>query len=389
MTTEGAPHLREEHYAVFDCANKCGKYGTRYIDAMAHVRIMAAAQPFISGAISKTINMPQHATIEEVKEVYAAAATSMVKALALYRDGSKLSQPLAASAFDDFDEYDEEAEAVAEVQEHPAVIAAERMLQELQRGKRERLPSRRSGYSQKAKVGGHTIYIHTGEFAPENGDAPRLGEIFIDTAKDGAAFRSLMNCFAIAVSMGLQYGVPLEKFVDTFVFTKFEPNGLVTGHDRIQFSSSIIDYIFRELAVTYLDRDELAHLGPVNLATDPSADDDVPVDVGAQGTPATPAPSTNGRSASATVTAAVAKQPAPTTAGATRQLGAGLPATDFTVKATTTTTTVVAERQTISLEQARQSGFEGDPCPECGQLMMVRNGTCLKCMACGTTTGCS
>ncbi|MDA0351940.1 MAG: vitamin B12-dependent ribonucleotide reductase [Chloroflexi bacterium] len=389
MTTEGAPHLREEHYAVFDCANKCGKYGTRYIDAMAHVRIMAAAQPFISGAISKTINMPQHATIEEVKAVYAAAATSMVKALALYRDGSKLSQPLASSAFDDFDEYDEEAEAVAEVQEHPAVIAAERMLQELQRGKRERLPSRRSGYSQKAKVGGHTIYIHTGEFAPENGDAPRLGEIFIDTAKDGAAFRSLMNCFAIAVSMGLQYGVPLEKFVDTFVFTKFEPNGLVTGHDRIQFSSSIIDYIFRELAVTYLDRDELAHLGPVNLATDPSADDDVPVDVGAQGTPATPAPSTNGRSASATATAAVAKQPAPTAAGATRQLGAGLPATDFTVKATTTTTTVVAERQTISLEQARQSGFEGDPCPECGQLMMVRNGTCLKCMACGTTTGCS
>jgi len=394
MTTEGAPHLREEHYAVFDCANKCGKYGTRYIEPMAHVRTMAVAQPFISGAISKTINMPQDATVDEVKDVYAAAATSMVKALALYRDGSKLSQPLAASTFDDFDEYDEEQEDVAEAQEHPAVIAAQQMLEGLRRGERERLPSRRSGYSQKAKVGGHTIYIHTGEFDQENGDAPRLGEVFIDTAKDGAAFRSLMNCFAISVSMGLQYGVPLQKFVDTFVFTKFEPNGMVTGHDRIQFSSSIIDYIFRELAVTYLDRDDLAHLGPVDLATDPSADDDVPVDVGSQGTPA---PSTNGTGtvlaaeeiASAPVTRAPVAQPvarsSSATPVATPQLTAGLAASSVVE----VTTTVVAERQTISIEQARQSGFEGDPCPECGQLMMVRNGTCLKCMACGTTTGCS
>jgi len=398
MTTEGAPHLREEHYAVFDCANKCGKYGTRYIEPMAHVRTMAVAQPFISGAISKTINMPQEATVEEVKDVYAAAATSMVKALALYRDGSKLSQPLAAAAFDDFDEYDEEAEETAAAQEHPAVVAAQQMLQELQRGTREKLPSRRSGYSQKAKVGGHTIYVHTGEFESENGDAPRLGEVFIDTAKDGAAFRSLMNCFAIAVSMGLQYGVPLQKFVDTFVFTKFEPNGMVTGHDRIQFSSSIIDYIFRELAVTYLGREDLAHLGPVELATDFNADDDVPVDVGTQGTPASTAPaaaapSSNGRSEATSapapapvvvspVAAAPAAPASPNTAAP--QLTAGLAASSVVE-----VTTVVAQRETISIEQARQSGFEGDPCPECGQLMMVRNGTCLKCMACGTTTGCS
>jgi ribonucleoside-diphosphate reductase alpha chain len=384
MTTEGAPHLREEHYPVFDCANKCGKYGTRYIQPLAHVRIMASAQPFIAGAISKTINMPAEATIEDVKGVYQSASDSMVKALALYRDGSKLSQPLAAAAFDELEDYDEEEEEAAELLKHPAVVAAQQMLQQLQRGKREALPARRSGYSQKAKVGGHTIYIHTGEFDGAPGAPSRLGEVFIDTAKDGAAFRSLMNCFAIAVSMGLQYGVPLQKFVDTFVFTKFEPNGMVTGHDRIQFSSSIIDYIFRELAVTYLDRDDLAHLGPVELSTDPTADDEVPIDVGARiQQPVTAAPHTNGATASSN---GAAPAPAPTVVSAPQQLSAGL-AADTVVQITT----AVAERQQerVLIQQARASGFEGDPCPECGQLMMVRNGTCLKCMSCGTTTGCS
>jgi len=378
MTLEDAPHLRQEHYPVFDCANKCGKYGTRYIEPMAHVRTVAAAQPFISGAISKTINMPETATVDDVKEVYASAAVSMVKALALYRDGSKLSQPLSSSALDNLDMYDEDED---EIQEHPAVLAAQQMLQELRRGERQRLPSRRSGYSQKAKVGGHTIYIHTGEFQTENGDSPQLGEIFIDTAKDGAAFRSLMNCFAIAVSMGLQYGVPLQKFVDTFVFTKFEPNGMVIGHDRIQFSSSIIDYIFRELAVTYLGREDLAHLGPVSLTTDPSADDDVPVDIGAQANPIT-VDSTVSQTNIGNDTF---------TAPAPRQLQAGLTATEFSTPELVPVTAVVGEQnqQKLMVEQARQSGFEGDPCPECGQLMMVRNGTCLKCMDCGTTTGCS
>jgi ribonucleoside-diphosphate reductase alpha chain len=388
MTTEGAPHLREEHYAVFDCANKCGKYGTRYIAPLAHVRIMAAAQPFIAGAISKTINMPAEATVEDVKNVYQSAADSMVKALALYRDGSKLSQPLAAAAFDDYEDYDEAEEDAAEALEHPAVVAAQQMLQQLQRGKREKLPARRAGYSQKAKVGGHTIYIHTGEFETGPGEPAQLGEVFIDTAKDGAAFRSLMNCFAIAVSMGLQYGVPLQKFVDTFVFTKFEPNGMVTGHDRIQFSSSIIDYIFRELAVTYLDRDDLAHLGPVELSTDPSADDAVPIDVGARvEQPVAAAPSTNGTSPApaASAMAATPSAAAEPVVIAAPQLSAGVTVESVLAPA------AVSERdqERILIQQARASGFEGDPCPECGQLMMVRNGTCLKCMSCGTTTGCS
>jgi ribonucleoside-diphosphate reductase alpha chain len=385
MTTEGAPQLREEHYSVFDCANKCGKYGIRYIEPLAHVRIMAAAQPFIAGAISKTINMPAEATIEDVKNVYQSASDSMVKALALYRDGSKLSQPLAA-AFDDYGDYDEAEEEAAEALEHPAVVAAQQMLQQLQRGKREALPARRSGYSQKAKVGGHTIYVHTGEFDGAPGDPSRLGEVFIDTAKDGAAFRSLMNCFAIAVSMGLQYGVPLQKFVDTFVFTKFEPNGMVTGHDRIQFSSSIIDYIFRELAVTYLGRDDLAHLGPIELSTDPTADDEVPIDVGARmAQPVATAPRTNSTT-DGTAAKAVTEAAPTVVAAPQQQLSAGLAANTVVQM-----TTAVSERQQerVLLQQARASGFEGDPCPECGQLMMVRNGTCLKCMSCGTTTGCS
>ena len=266
MTIEGAPHLLAEHYPVFDCANKCGRYGTRYIEPMAHVRILAAAQPFMSGAISKTINMPNEATVEDVKDVYMAAAESMVKALALYRDGSKLSQPLASSAFEAFEDYDDDEVEV----EDPVLAEARRIVEGLRRGEEERMPTRRRGYAQKAKVGGHTVYIHTGEYDdpdPATG-RPRLGEIFISTAKDGAAFSSLMNCFAIAISLGLQHGVPLEKFVETFVFRKFEPMGTVTGNERIKFSSSIIDYIFRELAVTYLGRDELAQVPPVTLVTD-------------------------------------------------------------------------------------------------------------------------
>ncbi|MFA7248095.1 MAG: vitamin B12-dependent ribonucleotide reductase [Dehalococcoidia bacterium] len=375
MTIEGAPYLQEQDYAVFDCANKCGKYGTRYIAPMAHVRILAAAQPFISGAISKTINMPNEATVQEVKDVYLAAADTMVKALALYRDGSKLSQPLAGMAFEEFDQYedDEPADAMPVDQ---VIAAAERMVGHA-RGEREALPSRRAGYTQKAKVGGHTIYIHTGEFDRRPGEPPRLGELFVDTAKNGAAFNALMNCFAISVSMGLQYGVPLEKFVDTFVFTKFEPSGPVMGHDRIKFSSSIIDYIFRELAVTYLDRDELAHVGPTESVTDYQADDmqqavaEAPAAIAAAPAPVAPrlAPVASTPIAATRVAPA---RPAPAAATAARL---------------TVTTTLIQERELIL--EARQKGFEGDPCGECGQLMMVRNGTCLKCMNCGATSGCS
>ena len=379
MTIEGAPYLQPQDYPVFDCANKCGKYGTRYIAPMAHVRILAAAQPFISGAISKTINMPNEATVQEVKDVYMAAADTMVKALALYRDGSKLSQPLAGMAFEEFNRYDDEEAAdnmpVDPMPVDSVIAAAERMVG-LVRGEREALPSRRAGYTQKAKVGGHTIYIHTGEFDPRPGEPPRLGELFVDTAKNGAAFNALMNCFAISVSMGLQYGVPLEKFVDTFVFTKFEPSGPVAQHDRIKFSSSIIDYIFRELAVTYLDRDELAHVGAVDSVTDYQADDMQQAAVAAP----------------AALPAAIARPVVAPAAPARPAPVAPAPARVATVAAApnatlTVTTTLIQEREIIL--EARQKGFEGDPCEECGQLMMVRNGTCLKCMNCGATSGCS
>ena len=393
MTTEGAPHLREEHYAVFDCANRCGKYGVRYIEPMAHVRVLAAAQPFLSGAISKTINMPMEATVADVKDVYMEAANTGVKALALYRDGSKLSQPLSGTAFDDVEEFEDDVDE-AYAQTAAILAAAEQMVASQQarqvrvvaRGEREALPGRRSGYTQKAKVGGHTIYIHTGEVPPETaGGRPRLGEVFIDTAKDGAAFRSLMNCFAIAVSMGLQYGVPLEKFVDTFVFTKFEPMGMVQGHDRIKFSSSIIDYIFRELAVSYLGREDLAHVGVEELesSTDPVEDSPITAE------------------APAATTAPVAEVAAPTmlrvvpptsAAPAVASPAASAPAAQPLTLTQTSTSAVAVVQRTTTLtahDEARQKGFEGDPCDECGQLMMVRNGTCLKCMNCGATSGCS
>ena len=375
MTVEGAPFLSEQDYPVFDCANKCGKYGTRYIAPMAHVRILAAAQPFISGAISKTINMPTEATVQDVKDVYMAAADTMVKALALYRDGSKLSQPLAGMAFDDFDLYDDE-EAADNMPVDAVIAAAERMIG-LTRGEREALPSRRAGYTQKAKVGGHTIYIHTGEFDRRPGEAPRLGELFVDTSKNGAAFNALMNCFAISVSMGLQYGVPLEKFVDTFVFTKFEPSGPVMSHDRIKFSSSIIDYIFRELAVTYLDRDDLAHVGAQDSVTDYQADDMQQAVAEAAAAPVAVAAPV----ARVAPVAPVAPRPVPV-AAAPVAVAATVATATLTVNAT-----LLQERELIL--EARQKGFEGDPCEECGQLMMVRNGTCMKCMNCGATSGCS
>ncbi len=401
MTIEGAPHLREEHYAVFDCANRCGRYGTRYIEAMAHVRIMASAQPFLSGAISKTINLPDDASVGDVAAVYEAGAASMLKALALYRDGSKLSQPLAATVlgddFEDWDDLDEEP-AAAELDPKQALDEVERIIRSLpredarvlarklvglQRGEREPLPSRRPGFAQKAKVGGHTIYLHTGEF-----EDARLGEIFISMSKDGAAFRSLMNCFAIAVSIGLQHGVPLEAYVDSFLFTKFEPNGIVTGNDRIHMATSIIDYVFRELAVSYLGRSDLAHLGSVDLSSTSTAEDED--EAGAWPAPEPqplPAPDpreyvltpiaggSNGHGAPAAPEAAsAAAGPAPEAPSAA---AAGAAAT------------AVAAATAIQPTTARHYGFEGDPCPECGQMMMVRNGTCLKCMSCGSTSGCS
>src|SRR6266581_4457903 len=256
MTVEGAPHLEAEHLPVFDCANRCGKKGQRFIPVDAHITMMAAAQPFISGAISKTINMPSDASIEDVKRAYHTSWRGMLKAVALYRDGSKLSQPLNSTAADA-----DEAATAADV-ETVAERLTERVVTQYLH-ERHRLPDRRSGYTQKAVVGGHKVYLRTGEY--QDGT---VGEIFLDMHKEGAAFRSLMNCFAIAISLGLQHGVPLDEFVDAFVFTRFEPNGMVKGNDRIKMSTSVIDYVFRELAITYLGRTDLSHVPDEDLRGD-------------------------------------------------------------------------------------------------------------------------
>src|SRR5262249_15240064 len=260
MTLEGAPFLKNEHLPVFDCANPCGKIGKRYLSVESHIRMLAAAQPFISGAISKTINMPNDATVEDAKNAYMLSWKLALKANALYRDGSKLSQPLNASLLADDDE--DEDDAVEALVAAPAAARAaqitqrivDRALDRLYR-EQEKLPSRRKGYTQKAKIGGNTIFLRTGEY-----DDGRLGEIFIDMNKEGATLRALLNNFAIAISLGLQYGVPLEEYVHAFTFTKFEPAGMVIGNDAIKSATSILDYVFRELAISYLGRHDLAHV---------------------------------------------------------------------------------------------------------------------------------
>ncbi len=264
MTLEGAPFLKAEHYPVFDCANPCGRIGKRYLSVESHIRMMAAAQPFISGAISKTINMPNDATVEDCKNAYRLSWKLALKANALYRDGSKLSQPLNAALI--ADEEEDAEEAVEALRQLPAAAKAaqlsERIVERIVERvvatrEREKMPDRRKGYTQKAVVGGHKVYLRTGEY-----DDGRFGEIFIDMHKEGAAFRAMMNNFAIAISLGLQYGVPLEEYVEAFTFTRFEPAGFVQGNERIKNATSILDYIFRELAVSYLARNDLAHVDP-------------------------------------------------------------------------------------------------------------------------------
>ena len=263
MTVEGAPHLKAEHYSVFDCANPCGKIGKRYLSVESHIRMMAASQPFISGAISKTINMPNDATVEDCKSAYLLSWKLALKANALYRDGSKLSQPLNSQLISDDDEEEDAVEAfydkpmaarTAQVSEKVVERLVERIIVMRER---EKMPDRRKGYTQKAVVGGHKVYLRTGEY-----DDGRIGEIFIDMHKEGAALRSFINNFAIAVSLGLQYGVPLEEYVDAFTFTRFEPAGPVQGNDSIKYATSILDYVFRELAVSYMSRFDLAHVDP-------------------------------------------------------------------------------------------------------------------------------
>jgi ribonucleoside-diphosphate reductase alpha chain len=259
MGLEGAPGLKKEHYSVFDTATPSGKKGKRSIPWAAHVEMMAACQPFISGAISKTINMPNAAGYEDVKGAYMLAWKRALKAVALYRDGSKLSQPLSSLA----PGTDPMADTILGVEKSLSAANGESTTEKKKEGMaktRKSLPNRRLGYTQKAKIGGHSIFIRTGEY-----DDGSLGEIFLDMHKEGAAFRSLLNSFAIAVSLGLQYGVPLEEYVDAFSFSRFEPNGIVRGHDYVKMSTSVIDFIFRDLAISYLKRTDLGQVNADDL----------------------------------------------------------------------------------------------------------------------------
>ncbi|MEZ4240012.1 MAG: LAGLIDADG family homing endonuclease [Myxococcota bacterium] len=364
MTLEGAPGLDPAHLPVFDCANRCGKRGTRYIPVEGHIRMMAAAQPFVSGAISKTINMPNEASIEDVKGAYLLSWRLGLKANALYRDGSKLSQPLssvvAADLFASLDDRPAVAPAQPPAPTEQAVRIAERVVVRYL-AKRRRLPDRRSGYTQKAVVGGHKVFLRTGEY-----DDGTLGEIFIDMHKEGAAFRSLMNSFAIAISIGLQHGVPLERFVDQFLFSRFEPNGIVMGNDRIKMATSIIDYIFRELAITYLGRDELAHVSEEDLRHDALHVHDDPEYVSEE--------EVSHRSVLVDRPIEVDAYPAPAD-----ERGAGAAAV----------VSIVRDVRIQAVLDARARGYEGDACEECGAMTMVRNGSCLKCVSCGSTSGCS
>ena len=403
--------------------------------------MLAAAQPFITGAISKTINMPNDATVEDCKNAYMLSWKLALKANALYRDGSKLSQPLNAQLLADDDE-DEEDAVEALMAKPPAAraeVVAERIVERIIEKavrEREKLPNRRKGYAQKANVGGHKVYLHTGEY--EDG---RLGEIFIDMHKEGAAFRSLMNNFAIAISLGLQYGVPLEEYVDAFIFTRFDPAGIVQGNDAIKNATSILDYVFRELAISYLGRHDLAHVAPGDTGTtavggEPNvkATPDSAVSHGLfrgkrlalVDRPATEARGSNddGGSrgpASGSVTAIGGSGARGMAATALRrevaesapQMKLGLAEAAPAAKAKPAEAAPAAKAEGPAFKPAgsharaeapakaegpskaersaaaRMAGYQGDACPECGNFTLVRNGTCLKCDTCGGTTGCS
>ena len=404
MTLEGAPHLKESHYHIFDCANACGKKGTRYLSVDSHIYMMAAAQSFISGAISKTINMQNDATIEDCQKAYELSWSLGVKANALYRDGSKLSQPLAASLVEDDDDAQETLESGSP--QEKAVVLAEKIVEkivvkEIVKSHREKMPQRRKGYTQKAIVGGHKVYLRTGEYEDGN-----LGEIFIDMHKEGAGFRAMMNNFAIAVSVGLQYGVPLEEFVDAFTFTKFEPAGMVQGNDSIKNATSILDYVFRELAVSYLDRTDLAHVKPEGETFD---------SIG-QGIEEGITNVSELSDTAASKSLEVLKQIS--SSGYLRKrmpqdlvvLQGGMDADGAMSDPEVTLQTLVPEvavnggmsvsststsamsTGAVSMDartKAKMQGYEGEACGECGNYTLVRNGTCMKCNTCGATSGCS
>ncbi len=359
QTVEGAPHLKPEHLPVFDCANKCGKHGTRFIHHLGHIRMMAAVQPFLSGAISKTINMPNEVTVQDVADAYLEAWRLGLKALAIYRDGSKLSQPLSTRA----EKKAEEKEPEAQPEKQVVIV---------ERPRRRPLPPKRRGITYEGRVAGHKIYLRTGEY--EDGT---LGEIFVDMHKEGAAFRSLMNCFAIAISKGLQYGVPLEEFVDTFTFQRFEPQGLVEGHPYIKMATSIVDYIFRVLGYEYLGRTDFVQVQPPIHGGDadeapPRSENAAPVPEQRAGEAAPPNSSPprsnphyqNGQRQEAEELVTVVQ-------GSTQAAGPARPRLADALS-----------------EQLSQLMGDAPFCDVCGHIT-VRNGSCYKCLNCGNSLGCS
>ncbi|WP_323042045.1 vitamin B12-dependent ribonucleotide reductase [Gemmobacter sp.] len=393
MTLEGAPHLKAEHLPVFDCANPCGKKGKRFLSVDSHIHMMAAAQSFISGAISKTINMPNSASIADVLGAYELSHSLGIKANAIYRDGSKLSQPLASALVEE----DDEAEEILATgsQQEKAVVIAEKIVEkvivrEIVKSHREKLPERRKGYTQKAIVGGHKVYVRTGEY----GDG-RLGEIFIDMHKEGAGFRAMMNNFAIAVSVGLQYGVPLEEFVEAFTFTRFEPAGMVQGNDSIKSATSILDYIFRELAISYLDRTDLAHVAPKGASFDDlgRGDDEGKRNIGevSEGTASKSVELLKSISSTGYLRKRLPQDLVMLNGGigGTDAFGAVVSETRVTGFAESTSSFALGAGGMDARVKAKMQGYEGDPCGECGNYTLVRNGTCLKCNTCGGTSGCS
>lgn len=363
MTVEGAPHLKEEHLPIFDCANKCGKKGERYIHAHGHIRMMAATQPFISGAISKTINLPNEATVEEIQDCYFLSWQLGIKACALYRDGSKLSQPLSNKSDSKKKKKEEKVEEAA-AEDSQIVdmgkLTIEELLEEVNKRvqespdtqlkrelsrivERKQLPSKRRGYTYKAKVGGQQIFVRTGEYRDGT-----LGEIFVDMAKEGATMRSLMNSFAIAVSVGLQYGVPLEEYVDKFTFTRFDPSGVVE-HPNIKRATSVLDFMFRMLAYEYLDRTDLVHvLDPERMSNDE--------DEGTQ------------ELSQVRVTAPKSSKPVE--------------------KSTAPKAMKVSASKEEDVKKMMGTSADAPACKNCGNITL-RNGTCYMCPNCGTTTGCS
>jgi len=380
MTLEEAPHIKEEHLSVFDCANPCGKIGKRFLSTESHIKMMAAAQPFISGAISKTINMPNDASVEDCMEAYLMSWKLGTKANALYRDGSKLSQPLASKLVEDVEDEEEELMSKPTPIEQTMAVA-QQAAQNAVYGARNKVPDRRKGYIQKAIVGGHKVYLHTGEY--EDGT---LGEIFIDMHKEGAFLRSLMNNFAIAISIGLQYGVPLEEYVEAFTFTRFDPSGVVQGNSRIKNSTSILDYVFRELAVSYLGRNDLAHTdnSDVDFSLGAGAEEgalkknQIPWKIvkkmSSQGF-------LRGQTSENLMVVNSSSDTSSYSEGSNIEQGASTP---DAIKASSS-----GEAMVSKVQVARMMGYEGDACPECSAFTLVRNGTCLKCDSCGATTGCS